>query len=196
MRNVCVCCSVIYVLLILVLLYWRRSNFTADPINSSRVVEPAAALVSGLLCLPPRRPKTLLVEIPFTTNDIGSLELTVGLWEHKWPCYQAPNGSAAPKPAAPRPDLVLGFNGNLSEPAHMLLRRRLAALAARRVVTECFGHITVESAHLSGTDDTYDKRRLDANWTLGPNKLFFHFLRLLFLRIPFVRASRTPTCQS
>ena len=26
-------------------------------------------------------------------------------------------------------------------------------------------------------DDTYDKQRLDANWTLGPNNLFFHFLQ-------------------
>ena len=34
----------------------------------------------------------------------------------------------------------------------------------------------LESAFLSGTDDTYDKNRLDSNWTLGPNNLFWHFL--------------------
>ena len=96
------------------------------------------------------------------------------LWEQVWPCHRGPlHGQPPPS----RPDLVLGFNGNLSEPAHAILRGRLAALVARRAITECFGAVTIESAYLTGVDDTYDKQRLDANWTLGPNNLFFHFLQ-------------------
>ena len=56
------------------------------------------------------------------------------------------------------------------------MRARLDALLARRVVRECFGRVSAESAYLSGIDDTYDKRRRNANWTVGPNNLFFHFL--------------------
>ena len=41
---------------------------------------------------------------------------------------------------------------------------------------ECFGDVRLESAYLTGFDDTYDKQRLDANWTLGPNNIFWHFL--------------------
>ena len=47
---------------------------------------------------------------------------------------------------------------------------------ARPVLRECFGRVALESAYLSGSDDLYDKRRLDSNWTQGPNNLFYHFL--------------------
>ena len=123
-----------------------------------------------LLCAPVRSPRSLLVEIPFTRSDIVALELTVALWERHWPCYTLRSPS--------RPDLLVGFNGNISASAHAGLRARLYALLARRVVRECFGRVTVESAYLTGVEDTYDKRRRDANWTLGPNNLFVHFLEV------------------
>ena len=44
------------------------------------------------------------------------------------------------------------------------------------MLRECFGRVALESAYLSGSDDLYDKRRLDSNWTQGPNNLFYHFL--------------------
>ena len=72
-----------------------------------------------------------------------------------------------------RPDLLLGFNGNLSNYAHVA---RLDSILARRVVRECFGRVGAESAYLSGGEDTYDKQRRHANWTVGPNNLFVHSL--------------------
>ena len=124
----------------------------------------------GLRCLPLRRPRTLLVEVPFTSHDLPSLEIALGeLWEGSWPCYQPPLQPS-------RPDLVLAFNGNLSDPAHAELRARLRTLTARPVIRSCFDRVTIESAYLSGVYDMYDKRRLSANWTVGPNRLFLHFL--------------------
>ena len=81
-------------------------------------------------------------------------------------------------PAAPAvaPHLVFGFNANISEPQHAAARARVEALMARPVLRECFGRVALESAYLSGSDDLYDKRRLDSNWTQGPNNLFYHFL--------------------
>ena len=126
-------------------------------------------LPPGLLCLPTTAPRNLLVEIPFTASDVAALELTVGLWERTWPCYRPPL-----RPS--RPHLVFGFNANISEPQHAAARARVEALMARPVLRECFGRVALESAYLSGSDDLYDKRRLDSNWTQGPNNLFYHFL--------------------
>ena len=136
--------------------------------RSGRVSRPAPPVPAGLLCLP-SAPRALLVEVPFTQHDVASLEFAVDLWERMWPCY-------APPLRPSRPDLVLAFNGNLSEPRLSDAAARVRALLSRRVVHECFGAVSVESAHLSGAEDVYDKRRLDANWTVGPNNLFFKFL--------------------
>ena len=113
--------------------------------------------------------RTLLVEVPFTQFDVPSLEVSVSLWELSWPCHRAP---LVPS----RPDLVFAFNGNISDPSHAGSRARVLALMRRPVVSDCFGSIRLESAYLFGSDDTYDKRRLNANWTVGPNNLFFKFL--------------------
>ena len=145
-----------------------QSKAAAGGSRRTAPAEPNIAEASGLLCMPASAPRTLLVEVPFTHVDAAALELTVALWEQVWPCYRPPL-----RPT--RPDLVLAFNGNLSEPAHGPLRARLSALLERRVIRECFGTASVESACLSGDADTYDKRRLNANWTVGPNNLFFHF---------------------
>ncbi len=77
---------------------------------------------------------------------------------------------------------MLAFNGNLSEPRFAHLRSHLSRLIRRPVISECFGRATIESAYLSGIADTYDKRQLNADWTLGPNNLFFHFRDLAFAR--------------
>jgi hypothetical protein len=64
------------------------------------------------------------------------------------------------------------FNGDLSQPQHDGLRRRLRTLLTSPVLTACFGSVSVASASLSEAEDVYDKRRLHANWTVGPNRLF------------------------
>ena len=146
-----------------IMLLWRTGTNGAASTT-------AAVKMTGRLCWPSAHERTLLVEIPFTRFDAAALELTVNLWEQVWPCYRSPL-----RPS--RPDLVFGFNGNLSERQHDALRAQILGLADRAVVRECFGRVSVESAGLSGIADTYDKRRLDANWTVGPNNLFVHFLR-------------------
>ena len=186
LQQLCAVAVVAYFLIILALLYsrglissnatWATSSVASDAATtqpavaaSVRPADSAAAASGGQLCLPARTPRPLLVEMPFTAADVPSLDILISLWEHHWPCYQPPLQPS-------RPDLVLGFNGNLSEPAHARLRSRLTSLITRRVVRECFGRVSLESAYLSGVDDTYDKQRLNANWTVGPNNLFFHFL--------------------
>ena len=166
----CVIASVAYSCVVLVVLTWRDLHAPPPDAGPSAVQGVAAVNESELLCAPVRAARTLLVEVPFTQHDVDSLELALSLWERAWPCY-----SQLRPPW--RPDLVFGFNGNLSEPRHDALRERVLSLTSRRVVRECFGVVSVESAFLSGVADTYDKRRLDANWTAGPNNLFFHFLR-------------------
>ena len=129
------------------------------------------ASAAGLLCLPDGIPRTLLVEVPFTVGDVPSLELSVGLWERTWPCQTPPAAGLHS-----RPDLVFAFNSNISEPRYAAARARVRRLMRRPVLLECFGDVRLESAYLTGFDDTYDKQRLDANWTLGPNNIFWHFL--------------------
>jgi hypothetical protein len=117
------------------------------------------------LCRLPATDRSLLVEVPFTASEVESLELHLRLWTRLWPCY---------RPARPgrRPDLMYVFNGDLSQPRHDALRRRLRKLFTSPVLTACFGSVSVASASLSEADDVYDKRRLHANWTVGPNRLF------------------------
>ena len=129
---------------------------------------PQAPTRALRLCRPFTGRQMLLVEIPFTTADVRSLEISAATWETTWPCT-----GFAPF----RPDLLLAFNGNISEPRHKSIRERVEKVLTRPVVRQCFGHATVESACLSVENDVYDKRRLNANWTIGPNNLFFHFLR-------------------
>jgi len=64
------------------------------------------------------------------------------------------------------------FNGDLSQPQHEGLNSRLRKLFTSPVLTACFGSVSVVSARLSDVEDVYDKRRLHANWTVGPNRLF------------------------
>jgi len=149
---------------------------TSLPIYPRRMADSSGmtagrSSAAGLMCLPSGSPRTLLVEVPFTAGDVPSLELSVGLWERTWPC-QAPPSTGLHT----RPDLVFGFNGNMSEERHAAARARVHRLMRRPVLQECFAEVRLESAFLSGTDDTYDKNRLDSNWTLGPNNLFWHFL--------------------
>ena len=149
---------------------------TSLPIYPRRTADSSAksaggSAAAGLLCLPAGSPRTLLVEVPFTAGDVPSLELSVGLWERTWPCQTPPSAGRHS-----RPDLVFGFNGNISEERHAAARARVQRLMRRPVLQECFAEVRLESAFLSGTDDTYDKNRLDSNWTLGPNNLFWHFL--------------------
>jgi hypothetical protein len=171
--RTCLCGSVVYCCVVAAL-FWSRTSGTQaySPVSGT-----ALALLDEenpeALCLAARQPKSLLVEVPFTQSDAASLEIAVSLWEQTWPCYRK-------QPS--RPDLLLAFNGNLSEPDHAGLMSRLRAVTARRVIRECFGRVTIESAYLSGADDTYDKRRLTANWTVGPNNLFVHFLELAAAR--------------
>ena len=163
----CICVSAVYVATVILLAV--RATLSKHLVSTDN--RPSLACVNNaeFLCLQTTQPRTLLVEVPFTKHDIQSLELTVALWRQTWPCYRAPLTPS-------RPDLVFGFNGNLSDPDHRALRERLAVLTSQPVILECFGQVSVESACLSGIGDTYDKRRLDANWTAGPNNLFFHFM--------------------
>lgn len=171
--RLCLYASILYVLVAASFFWWR--GVPAPPAPSVAIAGPSDSLVitdmhSAPLCLTTHMPHTLLLEIPFTRSDIGALEATISLWEFSWPCYTLRQPS--------RPDLVVGFNGNISEASNAGLRAQLDALLARRVVRECFGRVSVESAYLSGVADTYDKRRRSANWTVGPNNLFVHFLEL------------------
>jgi len=143
--------------------------------TSALSAEKGADPARSRLCRPARTRRKLVVEIPFTGRDVPSLEVAVALWDQFWPCYQPPL-----RPL--RPDLILGFNGNLSDRKHATTRIRLAAIAGRPAVQACFGRVSIESAYLSGATDTYDKRRVDANWTVGPNNLFFYFLDLAIAR--------------
>ena len=135
--RLCFTASALYAGTVFVLLWSRGSlNHTFLSSMGRRASADAAGDVAlqvpGQLCLPTRESRVLLVEVPFTTFDIGSLETSVALWEQVWPCHRGPlHGQPPPS----RPDLVLGFNGNLSEPAHAILRGRLAALVARRAIT-------------------------------------------------------------
>ena len=85
-----------------------------------------ASSAAGLLCLPDGVPRTLLVEVPFTAGDVPSLELSVGLWERAWPCQTPPTAGLHS-----RPDLVFGFNGNISEARHAEARARVQRLMRR-----------------------------------------------------------------
>ena len=134
-----------------------------------RGLQPARVTVAGL-CKPTTRKRTLLVEVPFTQADVTSIEVAVSHWERAWPCSRA---TIAPT----RPDLIFAFNANISEARYTDERARMSAVMQRPVVRACFGSVVLESAFLIGVDDTYDKRRLNANWTMGPNNLFFLFLR-------------------
>ena len=151
---------------------WRSGRTApAVPLASPQPPAPPAPLCRA----PASSSRTLLVEIPFTKADVSSLEISVALWERTWPCYRAP---AVPS----RPDLVLAFNSNMSEPRYAAIHARVQGLLARPVVRECFGAVSLESACLSADEDLYDKRRLSANWTVGPNNLFAKFLELAVAR--------------
>ena len=120
---------------------------TSQPIYPRRTVpsaKPASrAAAAGLLCLPSGLPRTLLVEVPFTARDVPSLELSVGLWERTWPCHTPPNTGLHS-----RPDLVFGFNGNISEERHATVRARVQRLMRRPVLLECFAEVRLEIAFL------------------------------------------------
>eukprot|EP00966_Prymnesium_polylepis_P247379 5720283-Prymnesium_polylepis.1 len=142
---------------------WRR-DAAASRTALQRKLKKIAPSNCGM-----RASRTLLVEVPFTQFDVPSLEVAVSLWEWAWPCHRAPLTPS-------RPDLVFAFNGNISDPRHEGSRSRVLALARRPVISTCFGDVTLESANLLGSEDIYDKRRLSANWTVGPNNLFFKLL--------------------
>jgi hypothetical protein len=121
--------------------------------------------MSGEVCRKEPAERSLLLEVPFTASEMDALELSLGLWTRVWPCRQ-------PQLPAGRPDLMFAFNGNLSDARHGALRARLAQLLSAPVLAACFGSVMVESAGLSQAEDVYDKKRLAANWTVGPNNLF------------------------
>ena len=114
---------------------------TSLPIYPRRATDSSAkpaggSAAAGLLCLPDGLPRTLLVEVPFTAGDVSSLELSVGLWERMWPCQTPPNAGLHS-----RPDLVFGFNGNISEERHAAVRARVQRLMRRPVLLECFAEV-------------------------------------------------------
>lgn len=160
------CAASVYGCLILSLAYWRHISELPRPQQAPGSV--TSSTDRPTTCHPAPRPHTLLVVVPFTAKDAGLLELVVGrLWGRFWPCQSTPLPTT-------RPDLTFAFSGNISAPVHAALRARLVALMARRAPRECFRRVRLESAHLSGRSDLYDKRRGAVDWTVGPNMLFRH----------------------
>ena len=118
-------------LLLLILLHWQRP------------ADDALARAHGDQYR--QRPLRLLVAMPFVAAVIDALELNIALWHHFWPCPQSPSCSA------PKPDLSLTFNGNLS--ASTFAPRRLRRAGAGEA------HQDPASHHLHPVTDVTDRSR-------------------------------------